>query len=93
MLISDGAMDGAIVLAIDIVLLWSKGGAVDDAMLIVRVAAPGAGGYPLKFEYPFMEGVSFEGARDRLGMMRPLIVWWASLSCAWYPVKDIDRSS
>jgi hypothetical protein len=41
---SDGTMVGAIVDAIDIDLAWSLPAVVEDAMLVVLVCEPGAGG-------------------------------------------------
>jgi len=47
---------------------------VDEAILIVLVAVPGAGAYPLNPAYPLMLGSSFEGALARFGITLPLMV-------------------
>jgi hypothetical protein len=74
---------GAIVEAIDMVLVLSL--PIDDAMLVVLVWDPG-GPYPAAYPAGFGDDV-YSGAAGlaptglRLGITRPLMVWWASLSC------------
>ena len=89
--LSVGATEGAIVEAIDMVLLLSL---PEEAMLTVLVWVPGAGVKPFKGFVAADSGGGGPAPGGRLlGITRPLMVWRESRSWELEPVMDMERSS